>query len=501
MAEVENLEIIIDVIDSYSDEINQLIAKLAELEGTVRAVDDITLDVDVRGSGQLNTLMAQMAALQSMDAALGDVNVGVDGDTLSRTGGAAAAEGAQSASEASELLSLTMADLHNAIARLIPLILVFIGAIPAVIGGIVALGVAAFSAAAALAALTALGAVGLAAQLGDGDIMAGLREIINQIQSDLSDTFMPLAQRLAPLFEDALDGLGRLFQQIANRGDVLVSLTDQARAFGGFMLDTLPSVIADMGRMVEAFDDLFGLIASGASNINVFSGLTSFMAQAADELVLMTALFVDMIPPLFRLSIGFLAVANVIGLMVAGIGKLLSVLPVTSEQFGILVGTLFAAYTAALLFTKVLGSSTIAALVGAFQSVVAYIAGLSSYIGTVGAATIATLAFASALALATFGISAVVGGISTMGSQFAGLGTNIDAATKSLKRFDSVQSGLSGGANPYANPNVSRGQPMGQSRFANQSVTVNVEGNADEDMVREQTRNAMYELERTRRKR
>lgn len=502
MAEVENLSIVIEVIDSYSSEIDQLIMKLAELEGTVQAVDDIRLDVDVRGTNQLNTLMAKLAALEAMDmGGIGNVGVGGGGMGGIMQMGGAAGGAADDAAESAGLLDLRMSDLHNALAMLVPLIFIFIGALPALIGGVVALGAAAISAAAALMAIAGLGALGFAMAEGDGDIMEGMTEILDDIQGSFMDAFAPMARRLEPVFRDALDGLDRLFQGIANRGDALIELSDQARAFGAFMMDWLPDALENMGHMVEAFSGLFSIIGDGMTDISILQILTSFVAQAADELIIFTALLIDFLPVIFEMSIGFLTVVNAIGFLVAAFGRLLAILPVGSEAIGQFIAAGLAAVTVTLLLSRALGVQAVAGLVSAVQSLGIYIGALLTYIPTVSSATAATMGFALAIGLVTGGISLLLGGVATLGSQFSGLSGDIDKATSSLQSFQAQRDGMTRGANPYANPEVSRGESMGSSRFSGGNVNVTVEGDADGETVRNQTHNAMYRLERRGRRR
>ena len=81
-----------------------------------------------------------------------------------------AAESLNDFRENSSLTNLNMSDLHNMMARLIPLLLVLVGTIPALVTAFVTLATAAFAAAASLMALTAFGAMGLALEDGQFDM-------------------------------------------------------------------------------------------------------------------------------------------------------------------------------------------------------------------------------------------------------------------------------------------------------------------------------------------
>lgn len=543
MSEVENLSILIDVFDDFSDELLRLILLLENVQAVAEMVDDITIDVDVRGEHELATLIGELSALEAMDlSGLGDIVVG-DKRVTRRTGGGGggisarqlsrlsdeitdalenmtvaarsttegmdtvtdSAEGAgdamDAASDSAGVFDLRMTDLHNALAKLVPLIFVIIGALPAIIGGLIALGAAAISAAAALAAIGGIGALGFAlARGGRDDLMGGLQEAGEEAIDDFLDAFLPLAQRLTPVFEDALDGIDRLFQRIANRGDVLVKFSDDARAFGEFMMDFIPEALEAMGRMASAFGGIFALIADGMRDAQILEGLTSFMAQAADELILFTQLLVSFLPVIAKLSIGFLEVLNAIGVLVQGFAQLLSLLPVGSEAIGAFIATLLAAITVSLLLSKALGVNVVAGLAAMFEGFITVTGGLiTAYIPGVSAATATTIAFALAIGLATAGLSILLGGVTALGSKFVGLSTDIGKATESLKAFDSAASGVSG-PNAYKHPNLQRGDVQGSSRFSDRSsrggVQVNIEGHADPEQTREQVENANYRLER-----
>lgn len=473
----EHLDLVISVVGNFEGELDDLIIKLGEVEAAAEATDNITIDVDVRGERKLDALIGRLGAVAGMGvAADAGADVGVGGAGGGAAGGGAAGAAASAAKAADDLedqidlTNIRMSDMHNLLAALVPLLITFIGAVPALVGGLIVLATAAVAAAAALAAIAGFGVLGAAMVRGEGDLAAGFSEIIDEVQDDFLEAFEPLAQRLAPLFEDGLDGLDRLFQAIAARGDVLVAFGETARGFGEFMMDFLPALLADMGRMARSFGPFFGELMN-VFDFSVLGAVTVWFAQMADDLILFTELLLGFLPLIGDLSIGFLRVVNAIGLAIQGFAQLLNVIPLNAEAIGVLIAALTTALTVVFLGSKI----------------------WALYTANVTAATGATIAFLSV----TGGILLVAALVGTLAGNFDLLGDNIDSATRSLKKFNRLGDDL--GRNPYADPRLRPGDVTGPSGM--NQVNVNIEGNADEEMVREQAGNALYRMERRRRAR
>lgn len=543
MAEIEQLSILIDVIDSFDEELNRLLFKLGQVDTAVEAVDPVRIDVEVNGQHELESLLLDLAALQAADSAgVGNVDVGVN-----RTGrGAAAATSAaggvgslgrleeimmaqgemlsetladfdadvgdatrtvrhlsDSAGEAADGLlemDLRMSDIHNALARLVPLLLVFVGAIPAVIGGLVALAAAAAAAAAALAGITALGAIGFGLAEGDGNITDGLSEALEQIQDDFLDAFRPMAERLAHVFEGALDGLGRLFQRIANRGDALMGFVNEAQDVGSFLVDTIPPFLQDVAQFADAADEALGVVINRMGNVDIFAALANVLADVLPPLLALGDALLDLAPVLFNISVGFLRVTNQVLNFFGLIGDLLSFLPLTQEQFGLFTAAILASASAILILNTALVANLFSSIVSIGRTILSAVATLWTYTSANYAAAESALFLAHASRLASAAIGGLaLGGLGLVVGSIAGVfnqtSNSIDSATDSLRAFERQSSRMSGGANPYRNPDVGRGDVAG--RFGGSNVVdVTIEGDADEQTTRQQTQNALYRLER-----
>lgn len=543
MSETEQLEIVIDVLDQFTDEINRLLTELATIEAAAEKVEDITIDVDIRGEQQLNALMGQMAALQGMDfAGVGDVDVGgadfaapaagssggvIPLDGVAMGGGAAGAsampEAAEETTEALHSLSssadgaadgfrltdLRMSDMHNAMAKLIPILATFIFALPAVIGAVGALAVAAGAAAVALASLAAFGALGFGLAQDPNNPLQGLTEAVDEIRDDFLDAFGGLARRLEPLFRDALDGLDRLFEAIASRQDSLMGLTDEARAFGQWVMDTLPSALEEMARFVDATSEALGIVGEALGGIDFFDILAYMLERTLPHIIVFGSRLQEMMGHLFGLSVGFLRVTNAVLMFVNVFLEIITVGGMFDEQVGIIVGSMLTLYSAILLTRGALVTTLLPALITVGKALFAVnasslkAAAAQVYLKlTTLSLTSAVYALAGAVAVATAGLSVVAGVASIMGSKFGGLSTDIDSATSSLKEFRRESNRMdSGGRNPYRDPNVQRGDVTASGVNTGNQVTVNVEGDADRETVRSEMNKTLYKMERPRRSR
>jgi len=417
----------------------------------------------------------------------------------------------------------------------VPLLLVFIGVIPAAITAMVGLAAAAVAAAASLAAMAGLGALGVGLAGGEFD-MQRLTEVWNQIQSNFIDAFAPLAERLQPLFMDAIDGLGRFFQAIANQGDALMALTDEARAFGGFLMDFVPGALRTLAGLVEALSPLFAAFGNWLDQNfnNIVRDLASLTAQAAPAIAQLIIKLGQAVPWLVEMSIGFTMVANVIVDVLGLLNLLLNVLGINARVFGLvtasvlalasaialtnlfmssfigtaLIGAItsmyrFAIATATASSTMTLfGSTTIASAIGALVSFVAsLITSGAALLGFSVSAYTATAAAAAFLTVVTLGAGAAIIGLALSASTaFLGLAGNIDSATQSLKDFDRV-SGQTDGFNPYGAGTRGAGAAdvggtSGRSGQAGSTV-INIESSGDADEDRSNARYAGWRRGRT----
>jgi hypothetical protein len=532
--ETERLKGIIE-IETFLHELDQLLLKLTEIETAIQAVDGQTVRVDAETRG-FESALAQVGALRGVSS--GDISFGGGGrgtsiaapdiDTdigqsigevtqgvtrASRTVGSfgdSVSEVTESVDEVAEATGgfltnlseadIRMTDLHNALAKAVPLILVVIGALPALIAGLVGVAAAAAAATAALLGIAGFAALGFAMAEGE-TITEGFQEILSDIRGSFLDAFTPLAEQLAPLFEDALDGLERFFQALADNGDALLMFEQTARDFGAFIIDEFPDFIAFLADVARAFGPVFEAIAEALFDSNVGEGFMQFMADVLPALMRFGALVASILPDLLRMSIGFLEVTNALLTLVSAFFSLLDLLGVGDQLFGVIIAGTLAAATAMLLYNST--------LVGAISRLGAFVLGLVKtasaegvYTAATNLATTATAILTSAvvtlIGVLTLGIGALVAvGVTTsvVSSQFNDLTGNVNQASRSIRNFDRVSSRMSG---PRADAFAPSTTPArAGSGSGGGQVNVTVEGDADRDTVETQTRNATHRMNRT----
>jgi len=398
---------------------------------------------------------------------------------------------------------LRMSDLHNAMARLVPLLLVFIGAIPAAYTALIGLATAAVAAAASLAAIGGFGALGVALQDGQLD-MARLQEVGTEIKNSFIDAFAPLAEQLQPLFIDAVDGLDRFFQLVANNGDALLELRDEARAFGQFVIDFVPNALRAIAGLVEGMADVFGNIGDFLQR-NFAGGMRQLLRVTRDAIPAVAEvglLLAQAVPTLVEMSVGFMRVVGTVIQVIGAFSRLLGLLGIGPEMFGLLTGAILAAATATLLFRTAIVKALIASLAKLGGGILAAASSLVGYSGSAIVATLATNALGMALltliGIVTLGLgiavlAGVVGGIA---SQFDLLKNDITDTTDALKEFDNVASsvGGNGSQNPYGfTPENGSGGGSGTSGSnSSKDVTINIESSGDSQEDRSNARYAAW---------
>lgn len=495
----------IDIRTSVDDLDAELAALKAEMEA-FEAANDIDIDTDVDNLDQLfaahgrgpQEILGRMGGLGSdRPIDLNFPSYPTSGKTIGttregRTTTRLARLGRTLRKVTPEMsdFKLRMSSMHNALATLIPVLLVFIGAIPAAITAILGLAAAAASAAAALIAIGAFGALGVGLEGGEFK-MDNLKDVLEDIKDSFIEAFAPLAERLQPLFMDAVDGLEHFFNAIARQGDALMSLTDEARDFGSFLIDYIPDVLRSMAATVQAFRPVFEDIADYLRDATILRTLTDLAMQAIPVFAEMTQKIIEALPAIVKMSIGFARVATVIIDAISGFAWLLSLVGIGPELFGLLAGAaLTLATTFSLLNTAIVGS-----LISSLAKLGAMVVGhIGRLLGLSAANVIATIsswglytALMALIGLITLGAGLALGGaILEMASDFDVLGGEVDQAVESLKDFDNVANGTGSDFNPYSGANGaprSGAQQAGMPSGGSGGTTINIEssGNQQDD--------------------
>jgi hypothetical protein len=425
--------------------------------------------------------------------------------------------------------NLRMTDMHNMLARLVPLLLVFIGAVPAVVTALVGLAAAAVAAGSALLAIAGFGAMGVAMEGGEFN-MQNLTDVLEEIQRDFLDAFAPLANRLEPLFRDAADAMTLFFNAVAQQGDALMELTDEARAFGQFMMDWVPDVLASMAAMAEAFAPVFGAMGDALQDAQVLRTLTELAMEVMPAISQMTDIIISAIPYIVKMSIGFALVSNQIMNVLSVLGSFLRMLGISPEMLGIVVGSMLALASAVALTNTILSSFVATTLASAISSMYFFfltlvrtwsamtafattaigkaIISLYNFIATAITAsgsmyglgtsilfsTQALAAFLTLASLGTLGAILVPMALSAAES-FTSLGSSIQGATSALKEYDRVAGQTDSAFNPYSGGGSS--PDNGGGGISGPSGNVIIESSGDSEKDRSNGRYASWRNGRT----
>jgi hypothetical protein len=532
-------------ISARLDDLDTELARLeTELEA-FEAANDLDIDVDFKGlSTEVAKVRSEIAALEATggtsisadvkkatrlipegrfgEMSMEDISAGIDlrggllGDTKVGRKISNLSKGLSNASDEIGEFDLRMTDMHNMLARLVPLLLVFIGAVPAVVTALVGLAAAAVAAGSALLAIAGFGAMGVAMEGGEFN-MQNLTDVLEEIQRDFLDAFAPLAERLEPLFRDAADAMTLFFNAVAQQGDALMELTDEARAFGQFMMDWVPDVLVAMAAMAEAFAPVFGAMGDALQDAQVLRTITKLAMEAIPAIAQMAENIIAAVPFLVRMSIGFAMVSNTIIELLSTLGSFLRMIGISPEVLGLLIGSLLGLASAVALTNTIMGSFIAKTMLSAiwsmrmfaltlvrtgsimtafkalvngtliksmYSTVVASLAGSGGMITFGSAVQFARSAVLSLLAtvpplLILFGLLSVI--VPKITDQFTSLDSSIQGATSAIKEFDRVSGKADTAFNPYSGGGSSPDDGGGGISGPSGNVIIESSGDAEKD--------------------
>lgn len=332
-------------------------------------------------------------------------------------------------------LRLSMGILMNIMASLVPLIVVFVGALPAAIAGVGALAAAAVAAAGALAGVVGLGLGAMLFEDGQLNVAEAQQHIRNLFDTFL-EAFTPLMEALRPVAETMFRQAGFLIRDMATALDGLVNMTGDANDAIRWIADVMAAATAEAVAFADAAMPVMSFIVGGLAGIDWFGIFSDVIADTLPLLTEFAAVMMRIIPVIYELSLGFFEVTNTAFLAFAMIATLLDVVPGLAEALGTIVSLLLVAVTASALYSLAT-STVITRVTGAIAVLWSYAAATIIAIArTYGMAA----AFASAaIAAATF-MAAITGGLSiltTLIGGAAGLNTQVGGAADQMRRFAS----------------------------------------------------------------
>lgn len=342
---------------------------------------------------------------------------------------------------------ISMSDLYNALAKVIPVLLTFVGAIPAAITALAGLATAAVAAGGALLAVGGLALAGGALALGEGNMTAGFKELRKILKNDIMPVVRTLGRMFDDLFFDMLNGFEEFMQSIGRHATVLTRLKDDVRSLAGFVIDVVPPALAMLVRLGDAFMPLFAMFGEWLQmNFdNLLIGLVTATRRALPLVASLAQSFIQILPLVFNLSMGFLYVATAITNLLGMFANFLQWLGPIGTAIGVLIGGLLTFVTLGYLATTVylalagtLGGALLSAIGSAITALWTY--ATSSVTAAVATATL-SVAVLGLISVLTIGLAPIIG---SLAGGFLGLSGNISKATKSLKNFENMRGGLSG---------------------------------------------------------
>jgi hypothetical protein len=332
-------------------------------------------------------------------------------------------------------LRLRMGQFMTLMANLFPILGVFIGALPAAIAGVGALGAAALAAAGALYGVLGLGIMGLATTGGEWDFDR-LRQQVQGLIDEFLMAFSPLADAFVPIMEEGITMLSQLFYDVARNAHLALSLTDDLRWIMQFVADAAPGATAGLSAFAEAAMPIMRFMVNRLAAVEWFELFAGVLGETWPVMVSLTASLVRMAPAVFRLSLAFLQIANIIVSALGIFLRFLDWIPFGIELFGGLVAALLTALTVTGLYT--LATSNLAGVLGTLvlRALPPVAAAIYEVIAAKVSATVATWAYylsvAALLGLLTLGLVPVISSVTT---GFGLMGDNITQATRALKQF------------------------------------------------------------------
>lgn len=490
--EFDSLILQASVLDDFSDTLNELARNLAEIAALEKQVFPIDGEVHIAEAlGDIEILEARLRSLDREDIDI-DVDVdksdaavaqgmawlfgGGDGDVGGGRGGAgtAAARGVggglrgifggldnidgeplRRISQELDNFSkarLTMGMVMNVLAALIPLLVVFVGALPAAIGGLGALAAAAFAAAGALAAVGGLGIAAMAFQGGELNVGELQRQIRDLLQTTL-ESFQPLMEALEPVARGMFQQAAFAIRDIAMRMRVLLQLTDEFNDVIQGVAQSVGPFLQEMVIFAEAVMPTLSLISGGIASLDWFGIFAGAIVDTLPLLVEFTGHMMEILPALFELSLGFFHVTNAVMFAFTAFWNFIGVIDTLLfgelfpfiEFLGIIVSWILVAVTATSLWSIATGAlaSRISALV--LVALKEFTIMLQAAIAHMTGYTIATwqayVATAALIGVLTLGLAPVLSAIS---EHFFGIDTSVKNATSSLKEFSRRQNRIGG---------------------------------------------------------
>jgi hypothetical protein len=337
MADVDPVEIVVDIIDQFSDDLRELSRKLERIDAK-----SLNIDLDVQASGEIASTEAQLDAMArdrtvgirtrigGVPGTGGDDDGGIPVPSISRPGGGrgnlmlggtgamrmigrGGGGGGLSSlipDDALEQSRQSFRRLGSVVGRLTPNIMMVWNVLAAGIPIMVSLGAAAIGLAGALGTVAVAGAailgVGL---LGFGDsFSASISNATTELQnlgSTLFDVLQPVARTFQPILQGWLEGAPRQVQQLVGPMQGLAVFADTLSAAGAGIVDWIAEAVSAMVAMDDVINQMvlrLGAIA-GDFLINWMENMVQFAYDNQTAMIQLAGVVRDLFGALLDISV------------------------------------------------------------------------------------------------------------------------------------------------------------------------------------------------------
>lgn len=406
------------------------------------------------------------------------------------------------------IFNLKMRDINNALAKFLPLMLVFQGSMPAAIAGMLGLAAAAATAAGALVSLAGLGFLGIVGQrAGGAPDFDAFQDVMEDIRDMFLDAFMPLANRLVPFMTRALDGLGMLFEDVARAMHGILDMRQDARAFGRWIQRNLPEMIEQLLEMSMAFMPIFRAVGRFIEQTDLVHALADATEAVLPQLAALVQELIIAAPLILGISQGMLKVTTNIAQLLGVFTRLFNIIPGGAEVMGQMIGIMMTTFTVIAVFNALVTFRLIPAIAswgawGLKQAGAALVA-----VGALKAETVAkfiataatwklVIAAIALVSIVTLGIGAILG----ITGALIGSATAADQASKALGDFNSELDDTADQMSPYRGPDQApravdeAAASRANGRNGGGNITNNFHGDTDPDDFDTKMNNTIFKM-------
>jgi len=365
----------------------------------------------------------------------------------------------------------TIESFHKIFAAMVPLVVVFVGAMPAAISALAGLATAGVAAAAALGGLGALAIGGMmltpSGQLSTAPLMERLRGLFDTFLTE----FEPVMRQFEGLAIGAFDEFEQMLGPLAQASMSLTVLEDEFSAVVSTITNGLPRAVQAATAFAEVTGPILSTVLGQLMSSNVLKFFANQLNRLAPIIYVLIASLKQILPAIIRVSEGFLLVVTGLSMFAAALSFVINKVPLLGQILGALVSVILVAVSATTLYSLTLGALSTSLGITA-----------TSLLGTAKAAVISAATFQSGTVAAIAFWSALTLGIATvaaLSTNFLDLADSVGLANTELEKFNELTPGDVGTGDQFG---VNGRSPRGGGN----SYTTVIDANGQDAAARQQ---------------